>query len=105
MENETESLAVESGLKKPYNPLVPQVGGGHYKDRGIQPIQFVSLNNMSFCQGNVVKYITRYKDKNQIEDLEKVIHYTLLECYFAYGEEASTELKDRVMQMLGEKVE
>ena len=85
-----------------YNPLVAQEGGGHYKDRGIQPLEYTMQNNLSFCEGNVVKYISRYKSKNGIEDLAKVIHYALLASYEEYGEQGSTELKEKVLKLLGE---
>ena len=52
-----------------------QVGGSHYKNYKIQPIEYTLANNLNFCQGNVIKYITRYKDKNGAEDLRKAIHY------------------------------
>lgn len=55
--------------------LDTQVGGGHYKDCPIQPVEYIFKNNLNFLQGNVVKYTTRYKDKNGIEDLEKAKHY------------------------------
>ena len=84
-----------------YNPLVAQEGGGHYKDRGIQPLEYTMQNNLSFCEGNVVKYISRYKSKNGIEDLAKVIHYALLASYEEYGEQGSTELKEKVLKLLG----
>ena len=87
---------------KPYNPLIAQEGGGHYKDRGIQPLEYTMKNNLSFCEGNVVKYISRYKSKNGIEDLAKVIHYALLAAYEEYGEQGSTELKEKVLKLLGE---
>ena len=85
-----------------YNPLIAQEGGGHYKERGIQPLEYTMQNNLSFCEGNVVKYISRYKSKNGIEDLAKVIHYALLASYEAYGEQGSTELKEKVLKLLGE---
>ena len=85
-----------------YNPLVAQEGGGHYKNRGIQPLEYTMQNNLSFCEGNVVKYISRYKSKNGIEDLAKVIHYALLASYEEYGEQGSTELKGKVLKLLGE---
>lgn len=84
-----------------YNPLIAQEGGGHYKDRGIQPLEYTMKNNLSFCEGNVVKYISRYKSKNGIEDLAKVIHYALLSAYEEYGEQGSTELKEKVLKLLG----
>ena len=86
---------------KLYNPLITQEGGGHYKDKGIQPIQYTMQNKLSFCEGNVVKYISRYKNKNGIEDLAKVVHYALLAAYEEYGEEGSTELKNKVLKLLG----
>ena len=55
--------------------LSKQVGGSHYKDKGIQPIIYIHANNLGFCEGNVVKYVTRWRDKNGIADLEKAKHY------------------------------
>lgn len=52
-----------------------QVGGNHYKDFAIQPIEFIHKNNLSYIQGNVIKYVCRYRDKNGIEDLKKARHY------------------------------
>ena len=57
-----------------------QVGGEHYKnDFKIQPIEFITANNLSFFQGNVIKYVCRYDKKNGIEDLKKIIHYCELQ--------------------------
>jgi hypothetical protein len=60
-------------------PQSKQIGGNHYKSFHIQPYEFISKNNLSFFQGNVVKYVCRYLNKNGIEDLEKIIHYCQLE--------------------------
>jgi len=60
-------------------PQERQVGGSHYKSFHIQPYEFISKNNLSFFQGNVVKYVCRYLSKNKIEDLQKIIHYCELE--------------------------
>ncbi len=51
-----------------------QVGGDHYQ-KGIQPFDYIRANNLDFFEGNVIKYITRYKKKNGMEDLEKAMHY------------------------------
>lgn len=59
--------AIKSALDK-------QEGGDHYKV-SVQPIEYILANNLGFCEGNVVKYITRWKNKNGVEDLKKVIHY------------------------------
>ena len=52
-----------------------QVGGKHYIKYKIQPIEFITQNNIPFIEGNVIKYLLRYKDKNGIQDLDKCIHY------------------------------
>lgn len=52
-----------------------QIGGNHYQKMKIEPIKFIMANNLSFCQGNVIKYICRYKDKNGIQDLLKAKQY------------------------------
>lgn len=69
------------------NPLDSQVQGNHYKDMPIQPVEFTHKNNLNFCQGSVVKYISRYKKKNGIEDLKKAKHFVELLAKLEYGEE------------------
>jgi hypothetical protein len=56
-------------------PLDVQVGGGHYKSLKIQPIEYIHANGLPYCEANIVKYITRWKSKNGLQDLEKVKHY------------------------------
>ena len=63
----------EEGKEK--SALNEQVGGDHYKKLGIQPIELIRDINANFFQGNVIKYVTRYKDKNGVKDLEKAKHY------------------------------
>lgn len=58
--------------------LDKQVGGNHYKDYNMQPIELIVNAKLSYIQGNIVKYITRYKDKNGAQDVEKCIHYAEL---------------------------
>ena len=52
-----------------------QIGGRHYIDKAIQPWDFIVGNNMGYLEGNVIKYVSRYKEKNGIEDLIKASHY------------------------------
>jgi|TARA_R110000822_G_scaffold209323_3_gene345278 capsule polysaccharide export protein KpsE/RkpR len=52
-----------------------QVGGNHYMDMAIQPLEYIMANNMSYCEANVVKYISRWRSKNGLEDLRKAKHY------------------------------
>jgi hypothetical protein len=60
------------------NALNEQIGGNHYKDFSIQPVEFIHKNNIGFIEGCIIKYICRYKAKGGVEDLEKVKHYTEL---------------------------
>lgn len=56
-------------------PLDKQVGGNHYKDQRIQPVEYIHANGIGYFEGNVVKYVTRWRKKNGIADLEKAKHY------------------------------
>ena len=60
-------------------PQDKQIGGNHYKTFVIQPYEFISKNDLSFFQGNVVKYVCRYQRKGGAEDIKKIIHYCQLE--------------------------
>ena len=57
------------------NALKEQVGGDHYSKLAIQPVEYITANKLTYLQGNVIKYVTRYKDKNGLQDLEKAKHY------------------------------
>lgn len=52
-----------------------QIGGSHYKNKGIQPIEYIMSNGLGFCEGNVIKYVSRWRDKNGLDDLLKAKHY------------------------------
>ena len=54
--------------------LITGVGGGHY-DLPIQPVDYIKANKLGFLEGNVIKYTTRYKKKNGLEDLLKARYY------------------------------
>ena len=69
------------------NPLDKQEGGNHYKDCKIQPIEYITANNLDFMQGNIVKYITRHKNKNGAEDIKKIKHYCDLILKLQYNED------------------
>ena len=90
-------------LDKKYNPLEVQQSGNHYKNGEIQPIEYSERNNLSMCQGNIVKYISRHKEKNGVDDLAKVVHYALLEALFVYGEDGATELRDKIDSLINIK--
>ena len=55
--------------------LNKQVNGNHYRYYTIQPIEFITENKIPFIEGNVIKYVCRWREKNGIDDLKKAIHY------------------------------
>ena len=57
------------------DPNSRQVGGDHYKGKTVQPWDFIAANELGFFEGNVVKYVTRWKDKGGVQDLHKARHY------------------------------
>jgi len=58
------------------NELKKQVAGDHYVKLAIQPVQYITENNLTYLQGNVIKYITRFKSKGTpLQDLQKAKHY------------------------------
>lgn len=52
-----------------------QVGGSHYTAKSIQPWDYIASNNLGYFEGNIVKYVSRWRDKGGIEDLRKARHY------------------------------
>ena len=62
----------------------PQVGGDHYAS-AIQPIEYITKNDMPYCEGNIIKYISRHAKKNGAEDVKKAIHYALFILKNEYG--------------------
>ena len=63
-----------------------QVGGDHYKNFKIQPIEFSTLNNLGFIEGDIIKRICRYQSQEDpIKDLNKIIHETQLIKEIRYG--------------------
>lgn len=60
-----------SNMKKEGNKISPS----HYKQGSIEPIDFIIANNMNFLEGNIIKYVSRYKFKNGVEDLKKAKFY------------------------------
>jgi len=56
-------------------PLDVQVGGDHYKKLKIQPVVYIHANKIPFMEGSAIKYLTRWRDKGGIADLEKARHF------------------------------
>ena len=55
--------------------LDTQVGGNHYKNLKIQPIEYIYANDIPYLEGNCIKYLTRWRSKGGIQDLMKAKHY------------------------------
>ena len=58
-----------------FDALSKQVAGNHYKDLPIQPVEYIHANAIGYFEGNVIKYVSRWRKKNGIADLEKAKHY------------------------------
>ena len=71
----------------PFEAMRKQVSGSHYADQAIEPIDYITANDLGYCEGNVVKYVTRHKLKNGKEDILKAIHYLEFILELQYGEE------------------
>lgn len=70
-----------------------QVGGDHYEKCAIQPKDYIRANNLDFFEGNIVKYITRHKDKEGAKDIRKVIDYAIMILEDVYGTSFDEEVK------------
>ena len=64
-----------------------QISGDHYKCMKIQPVEFITANNIPFLEGNVIKYVCRHTSKNGLSDIDKAIHYLELIKELRYNEE------------------
>lgn len=86
-EMKTEYAYPEScKIVKEESALQKQEGGKHYKNFIIQPVEFIVKNGLGFCEGNVIKYVCRHRQKGGVEDLRKARHYLELLAELAYGE-------------------
>ena len=77
-EQELDHMLKTSALNKGSNgtsALDVQVAGNHYKDLPIQPVEYIYANKIGYFEGNVIKYVSRWRSKNGIKDLEKAKHY------------------------------
>jgi len=63
-----------------------QVGGGHYKDFAIQPVEYIHKNKLGFIEGCIIKYASRFRKKGGKEDLLKIKHFVDLLIELEYGD-------------------
>ena len=73
MRTQKESIEITRNLNK--SALQTQEGGSHYKDLPIQPVEYIHANKIPFIEGSVIKYVTRWRAKNGIADLQKAKHF------------------------------
>lgn len=66
--------------------LKEQIGGTHYRDLPIQPVEFIHRNKIGYLPGNIIKYAVRYAKKGGDEDIRKIIHYCRIILELEYGE-------------------
>lgn len=62
-------------LGGPAPALARQEGGDHYKDMKIQPFEYIHANGIGFAEGCIIKYVSRWRAKNGVEDLKKARHF------------------------------
>lgn len=70
------------------SPLEVQIGGKHYRELFIQPVEFIERNAIPFLEGCVIKRMCRHTNKNGVEDLLKAKHEIDLIIELRYGEQA-----------------
>jgi len=62
-------------MKRMHEANNTQVAGSHYKKHPIQPWDYIAQNKLGYFEGNIVKYVSRWRDKGGVEDLRKARHY------------------------------
>jgi len=74
-----------------------QVSGTHYKTLAIQPVVYIHANKIGYFEGNVIKYVTRWRDKGGIADLEKAKHYIdlLIELEGKENDKSDSDVRSR----------
>ena len=71
--------------------LENQQGGDHYKNMKIQPVEFIHANGLDFFQVAVIKYVSRFRNKNGKQDLEKARHFIELLIQLEYPDDGEKE--------------
>jgi len=66
---------LKQAMKQQTTANETQIGGNHYKAKSIQPWDFIAANQIGYFEGNIVKYVSRWRDKGGINDLKKARHY------------------------------
>jgi len=51
------------------------ISPSYYQKGSVEVTDYITSNEMSFVEGNIIKYVTRYKEKSGIQDLRKARWY------------------------------
>lgn len=92
MKTEMDTQKTKEMKREITSALNKQEGGNHYKNMPIQPVEYIHKNNIGFLAGNAIKYLSRYKEKEGIEDIKKAIHYCEMILEMEYG--TNQEIKE-----------
>ena len=99
MRNEPKITVYDSprGVAKPSLLASPkpraldvQEGGSHYKDMPVKPVEYIHKNGIGYFEGCVIKYVSRWRKKNGIEDLKKARHFLDLLIEFEAKQQEAT---------------
>lgn len=93
IEDFKEEVDLEGGPQAP-DSLSVQVGGNHYKDLKIQPVEYIHANTIPFMEGSAIKYLTRWRNKGGIADLRKARHF--IDMLIDLEQAANPELIERI---------
>lgn len=81
-----EEACYTKALLQCASSLETQVGGSHYKNMAIQPLEYCQKNMLNHCESSIIKYASRHGNKNGAEDVRKIIHYAKCLLEIEYGE-------------------
>lgn len=71
----TEDELIAKGQRETLSANSMQVGGDHYNRRPIQHWDFVTSHDYGYLEGQITKYLFRWRDKNGVQDLQKASHF------------------------------
>lgn len=77
--------------------MTNQVGGDHYKKLAIQPMEYAFKNHLDPLQFSVVKYVTRFRDKDGARDVKKAFHCLQMLVEMEYGKDVLDEMMKELL--------
>lgn len=75
MEHDCDEQRKDNRFQPTGHPYSAQIGGSHYAKYAIQPVEYIVANGLNFCEGSIIKYVTRWRDKGGKQDLLKAKHF------------------------------